>query len=255
MTTETTARAEEATEASMTDLIASRATMYDLLARVFHKEVDAAFLDTLNTMRYPQGLDNPTINEAFRRVYAFVRHAREDTLDVLSMDYSRIFLGSGVLNGNAAYPYESVYTSTHGLIMQDARDEVLAIYRSQCVDKDEAWKDPEDHIALELEFMAVLSRRCAEALAGEDDNAARALVQTQYRFLADHLLRWAPNFLGDVPKYASVDFYPAFSALTRAWLDDERALLEDIAEASGIDLAPAPFASTATSGAKEDCDA
>lgn len=228
-------------EPGIKELMEGRATMYALLARAFHKEVDEAFYKQLTSMRYPQGSQNRDINDAFKRLYAYVRHARPDEPELLAGEYARVFLGSGVLNGNAAFPYESVYTSSHGLVMQEARDEVLAIYRSQGVDKDETWKDPEDHIALELEFMEILSRRCADAVGSNNNEAAESLVKTQYRFLIDHLMNWAPRFLGDVSKYAEVDFYPAFAALAIAWLSEEKELLEDIAASSGIDLTPDPI--------------
>ena len=228
--------AEAAAADEMIALMQSRAGVYNLLARVFHSEVDGDFWHELRTMRYPQGSDNPAVNEAFRRVYRYVRHAREDALDDLAVDYARTFLGSGVLNPNAAFPYESVYTSNHALLMQEARDEVLAIYRSQGVDRATSWKDPEDHVALELEFLGTLCARCAAALAAGDDGAARAGVQTQYSFLTGHVMRWVPRFLADVPKYASADFYPAFAQLADAFLADDVALLEDIAQASGIDM-------------------
>lgn len=221
-------------------LMNDRAALYGLLARVFRSEVDEAFWHELRTMRYPQGSDDPAINDAFRQIYRYVRHAREDALDELSVDFARTFLGSGVLNPNAAFPYESVYTSTHALLMQEARDEVLALYRAQGIDKDPAWTDPEDHIALELAFMQALCERTARAVEATDDARAFELVKTQYGFLTEHLLRWAPRFLIDVPRYATTGLYRGFAALATAHLENDRALLEDIAQASDIDLdAPA----------------
>lgn len=213
-----------------------RAALYGLLARAFRSEVDEAFWHDLRTMRYPQGSDDPAINDAFRQIYRYVRHAREDALDELSVDFARAFLGSGVLNPNAAFPYESVYTSTHALLMQDARDEVLALYRSQGIDKDPAWTDPEDHIALELAFMQALCERTAQAVEDADDPRAFELVKTQYGFLTNHLLRWAPRFFIDVARYATTGLYHGFAALAATHLDNDRALLEDIAQASGINL-------------------
>lgn len=227
---------EQAQTAGLVEIMEGRAAMYDFLARAYQNEVDEAFLNELRTMHYPQNSDNPKINDAFKRIYRVVRHAREDLLDVLSVDYARTFLGSGVLNPNAAFPYESVYTSKHALVMQEARDEVLAIYRSQGITKDASWKDPEDHIALQLQFQSTLCRRIAEALTAGDDDRARELVRTQYGFLVHHMLDWIPNFCIDVPRYARNDFYCAFAQLTAEFLDQERELLEDIATASAIDL-------------------
>ncbi len=217
-------------------IMEGRAALYDLLARVYQSEVDEAFLQQLRTMRYPQNSDNPKINDAFKRVYKVIRHAREDILDVLSVDFARTFLGSGVLNPNAAFPYESVYTSKHALVMQEARDEVLAIYRSQGLTKDESWRDPEDHISLQLQFESLLCRRIAQAMQDGDDERACELVRTQHGFLVHHMLDWVPRFCTDVPRYAKNDFYAAFAQLTVEFLNEERALLEDIAQASGIEL-------------------
>ena len=229
--------ANEESQECISTLMESRATMYDLLARVYHKEVDESFLAELRAMHYPQNSDNAQVNEAFRRVYTYLRHVPEDVLDELAVDYGLAFLGAGKLNPEAAYPYESVYTSTHALLMQEARDEALAIYRSQGIDKSDTWRDPEDHIALELEFMATLSRRTAQAITDADDDTARSLIATQHGFMTHHLLNWAPRFLVDVPRYARTDFYKAFAQLTDAFLSDDLELIEDVTHSSGIELA------------------
>ncbi len=222
-------------EPGLASVMEGRASLYALLARAFHKEVDETFLGELRAMGYPQNSADPAVNEAFKLLYGFMRHAREDVLDQLAADYARTFLGSGVLNGNAAFPYESVYTSTHALLMQEARDEVLAIYRSQGVDKDPSWTDPEDHISLELEFMKVLCERTARAIEECDDERARALVKTQLSFLTAHLMPWVPRFLADVSRFAGTDFYVAFARLADAFLADDLELLEDVARSSGIE--------------------
>lgn len=234
---------EYETSSSYSDVAAlmqSRATMYGLLGRMFEREVNEVFLGQLRTMHYPQNSENALFNEAFRRLYGFLRHAREDVLDVLAIDYARAFLGSGVLNGNAAFPYESVYTSEHALLMQEARDEVLAIYRANGMQIHKDWNDPEDHIALELEFMRLMCSRTSKAL--EEDSPAgttEALIAVQYSFLVLHLLRWAERFCADVRRFAETDFYHAAAQLMETFLVDDRALLEDIAQASNIDLGTA----------------
>ncbi len=230
-------------------LMRSRATMYGLLGRMFEREVDEAFLGQLRGMRYPQNSDSPDINEAFRQLYAFMRHAREDVLDVLGVDFARTFLGSGTMNGNAAFPYESVYTSEHALLMQEARDQVLAVYRASGMGKHPDWSDPEDHIALELDFMRELCERTARAVEADDDSAAERLVAVQYSFLVLHLLRWAPRLCLDVERFCSTGFYAAAARLTAAFLSDEQTLLEDIAQASGIDLEAALEAARAADAA------
>ena len=45
------------------------------------------------------------------------------------------FLGAGIAEGLVAFPFESVYTSKDRLVMQDAYEQVLRIYRSNGVEK------------------------------------------------------------------------------------------------------------------------
>lgn len=229
----------ECVEVDLAQIMQARAAMYGLLARVYIKEVDGQFLAELKAMTYPQNSDNTQINAAFKTIYGYMRHLREDSLDQLSIDYNRTFIGSGILNGNAAFPYESVYTSEHALVMQEARDEVLTLYRSEGINKRAEWTDPEDHISLELEFMQTLAQRTYDALmddSAEAEDQARALIVTQYRFLTDHLLRWVPRFLLDVTRFCETSFYEGFAQLTDAYLADDKLLLEDIIEASGISI-------------------
>ena len=71
----------------------------------------------------------------------------------LAVDFLHTFIGVTQDREQVAFPYESVYTSPEHLLMQDARDEVLAAYRAaKVVLVDEAC-EPEDHLAFELEFM------------------------------------------------------------------------------------------------------
>ena len=50
--------------------------------------------------------------------------------------------------------------------MQKARDDVLREYIQQGLDRSENHKEPEDHLAIELEFMSFLCEKTVKALAG-----------------------------------------------------------------------------------------
>ena len=212
----------------LSELMENRATMYDFLSRVYKVEVDEAFLAELKATHYPQNTGSEPIDEAYRRIHAFLCRARENTLNTLAVDYARIFLGCGSLDAEAAYPFESVYTSPKHLTMQDARDEVLAIYKSEGFGKTSSWKEPEDHLAVELEFVKALSLKAKESIEKEDAEEAFRLVETQRNFIEAHIMAWLPHFVEDVAKYAKKDFYPAFADLTLAYLQEDVALLESM---------------------------
>ena len=88
------------------------------------------------------------MDEGYRMICGYLSQADGTVLTELAVDYVRAFIGSGNDGFSAAYPYESVYTSPKRLMMQDARDEVLVLYRAFGLDKQESWKEGEDHIAL-----------------------------------------------------------------------------------------------------------
>jgi len=153
-----------------------RASTYSLLARLYKREVDQEFLDLLRKVRFPMASGNEDVDEGYRMIATYLSRPQDDVLLSLAVDYARSFLGSGNNGYCAAYPFESVYTSEKRLLMQEARDEVLAIYRSAGLEKRKEWREGEDHIALELEYLNVLAGRAAERFrSGEVDAALAAL--------------------------------------------------------------------------------
>lgn len=205
-----------------------RAATYGMLARLYRNEIDDAFLTELRNMRYPINTGNDNTDEGYRLMAHFLSNVWANTLDDLSVDYSRTFIGHGVDGYSAAYPYESVYTSPKRLMMQDARDEVLAIYRSYGLDKQESWKEGEDHVALEMEFMQTLANRTADALEKGDEDEAVALLETQHNFLYDHLAAWAPMMTRDMKRLAKTDLYQGLAYLTDGFLSTDLAFLKDV---------------------------
>ena len=140
----------------------------------------------------------------------------------------RTFSGHGVNGHSAAYPCESVHTSEKRLLMQEARDEVLAIYRANNLKKDESWRDCEDHIAVELEFMQVMAKRTADALlAGREDEAVEEL-RTQRAFVRDHLANWVPIFVHDIMQWSETDFYRGAGELLLGFVQVEGETLDDL---------------------------
>lgn len=205
-----------------------RAAVYGLLSRIYRVEMNQAFLDELKGMRFPANTGNELVDEGYRMMATYLASAWENTALELAIDYVQTFIGNGVNSFAAAYPYESVYTSEKRLMMQEARDQVLALYREHGLEKQESWHDNEDHIALEMEFMQVLANRAAEALEREDETAAIELMETQQEFVKVHLGLWAPVFTVDMREYAKTDFYQALARLTDGFLETEREFFDSV---------------------------
>ena len=70
----------------------------------------------------------PDLVEGYKEIEEYLENINEDSINELAADYARTFLGAGLSNGSAAFPYESVYTSKDRIVMQDAWADVSEIY-------------------------------------------------------------------------------------------------------------------------------
>jgi TorA maturation chaperone TorD len=215
-------------EPQLISIIDGRMATYGLLSRLYHQEVDEGLLDELVTMHFATNTGDSDVDDAYRLMHGYLNRRWERTVTELAVDYARVFLGNGVNAYSAAYPFESVHTSSKRLLMQDARDKVVAIYHANKVTKQDSWKVGEDHIALELEFMRILASRCRDALLSGDEDAAARLLMAQYDFLQQHLLNWVPMLNTEIQRFAQTDFYRALGKLTLGFLHTDRELLEEL---------------------------
>ena len=213
---------------TISDILQNRVNMYSFISRLFIKEVDQEFLDELNAMKFPKNTKSTNVDKGYELIRTFLNKADVNVLNVLAVDYVHAFIGSGVSGFSAAYPYESVYTSPKRLMMQEARDEMLALYRAAGLSKMDSWKEGEDHIALETEYLAILAQRTFDEYEAGDEDAAIALLVQQRNFLEDHLLAWYPMMERDIQKFAKTDFYKGVGKLTLGYLQCEKELLEDL---------------------------
>ena len=215
------------------ELFKHRSATYGLLSRLYAKEVDAELLDELHDTLWPVETGTDAGDEGNRLIATYLSGADAHAITDLAVDYVRAFIGHGVDAYSAAYPFESVYTSPKRLMMQEARDEVLAVYRSEGLDKLPSWKESEDHIALELEFMAVLGDRIVTAAEAADEAEVERLLSTQRNFLEDHLASWAPLMTADLRRFAQCGLYQGLASLTDGFLQVEEEFFDEIFETEG----------------------
>lgn len=214
---------------------------YALLSSIFYLELTEEQIDGLAESGFSFPDDGSEMGDACAALRRYLARRGPSARQDLAVDYARIFLAAGVYEGETAVPYESVFTSPEGLMMQDSRDEVVRVYRRCGLKVPQDLNVPEDHLAFELEFMGRLSGRIAEALAvgkgaeagaTEPENAARevagALMAEQLRFIDEHLLNWMPDLARRVESFARLPFYPAMMAVAQSYIRENRAVLEEV---------------------------
>ena len=219
---------DAAVDEDLLALLENRTSTYILLSRLYLKEIDRELLDELHEMHYPMATGNDDVDTGYLYIATFLSNLWAESLTELAVDYVRSFLGNHVDSYGAAYPYESVYTSEKRLLMQEARDEVLAIYRSFGIEKRDDWNEGEDHIALELEFMRYLNERCVKAFRDNDIDEATQLLVAQRNFLQYHLVSWVPMMTADLRRFSKTKMYQGLAYLTDGFLSTDFALLQDL---------------------------
>lgn len=188
-----------------------RADIYRLLSRCYAVEMDEKTLEALKNLSFPKA--EGVLGEGYAMLRAYLESCGDNAIEELAVDYARVFLAAGSADGSAAIPCESVYASSAKIYMQENWEEVCAEYARFGIAKGEAYEDlMEDHLALELEFAAVLTEK--------DEK------QAHKNFLKNHLLNWIEKFAKDIDKYARCDFYKAIGRITLGFVELEAALLD-----------------------------
>ena len=203
----------------LADGMSDRLCTYAFLASLYRTEVTDELLETLkqgDALEY----DGQELCAGLDEMSAYLASSDASVLD-LARDYAKTFCGAASTNKSSAYPFESVYTSENGMLMQDARDDVMRWYRRFGLAKNERWHDCEDHIALELEFMCHLIEECADALRKGDERLATDLMTAQCAYLEAHLLNWVPEFVRHVARRARTGFYRGLGRFTKAYLETD----------------------------------
>jgi TorA maturation chaperone TorD len=209
------------------ELTAERAAIYLFLSRIFREEVDLESLKNLKRSLTKLKTDNPQMAAPYERLNSFLQGVEIDRelIEELSADYASLFLGIG---RHPAHPYESVYRSGEGIVMRESRNEVLKVYHAEGVHKTKEFKEPEDHIAIELEFMGYLCLKMKERADQNEGNELLRLLGVQRDFLGKHLVTWVPEFCDDIMEsFAEKNFYKAIGEITKHYiLLDERSVTQ-----------------------------
>jgi TorA maturation chaperone TorD len=147
----------------------------------------------------------------------------DEEMKAIMADHVRLFVG---LDHVLAPLWESVYFNESHLVFQEQTLQVRAWYANFGLQAEKLNREPDDHIGLELIFVAHLAARALDAIDNHDDSAVKTLLQAQRDFLLAHLLRWGPAWAKLVKKHAQTDFYRGLAHLTHGALLALAAALE-----------------------------
>ena len=150
---------------------------------------------------------------------AIARAADSAQLERFASEYTRLFEGPGQL---PAPPWSSVYLGDPTLIFQEKTLEVRNFYRDQDLLPEGYPHIADDHLALELDFMANLALRMAEAAGESHSLQAEEALEASRSFLDGHMLAWVPQFAERLGQSGALDAYRPFARLLTAYLHATR---------------------------------
>lgn len=145
-------------------------------------------------------------------------------------DHSRLFVGPMHV---FAPPWSSVYLN-NGILNGPSAQSVAQIYRRAGIQIPNPGKEPSDHIAYEMAFIAELSRRIGVALGAQEYDQATQTLLVLRQFCSEHLSRWIEPFCNQVEKHAQTDWYRGLAALTRGVVNLTMVSVNQIAESLGL---------------------
>jgi TorA maturation chaperone TorD len=214
-----------------TSTLAGEALVCDLLGKLLYEYPEREWLQGLADEaifdEIPFGAEQPEVEAGLQLLQQWSRQSRggllNGALDDLRADYTRLFLGpSKVLTP----PWESVQFTEERLVFQERTLEVRRWYRRFGLEVVKLYNEPDDHLGLELAFLAHLARQGLAALAQGRQAQLAETWAAQREFLQAHPLRWVPGWCQQVVLQAHTDFYRGVALVIRGVVAELASKLE-----------------------------
>jgi TorA maturation chaperone TorD len=163
----------------------------------------------------PFAAEQPYVVKGLALLDDWSRSFGDESLKELKVDHTHLFTGMFKI---PVAPWESVYFSDERMVFQQQTLDVRAWYRRFGLETIEYRKEPDDHIGLELAFIAHLARLGLAAQEAGNTERLDEILEAQRGFLSEHLLRWGPLWCSLVEEHAQTDFYRGLALVLRGAL-------------------------------------
>ena len=212
------------------EILTGQALLFGVLAKILYQYPEKAWIDSLIAedvfAESPFARAQPDVIAGLNLLQQWSQANRGGTssnaFDAIQIDHTRLFLGPGKV---LAAPWESVYFTEERLVFQQQTLQVRVWYARFGLEVIKLHQEPDDHIGLELEFLAHLAKLGLQSLEQEPKRLDN-LLDAQRKFLTEHLLKWAPIWYGLVIQHARTDFYRGVAQLTNGSLLELARVLE-----------------------------
>jgi putative dimethyl sulfoxide reductase chaperone len=207
------------------------ALSFGILGKALYNDPDKEWLDTLIREKVFTEIPFGDNQEETQKGAVLLRDwternsggISEQEFEKIRKDHLYLFTGVGK---PLAPVWESVYFSESRMLFQKETLEVREFYARFGLQAERKGHEPDDHIGLELSFLAQLAALAMQSLESGDEAAAEKNLQAQRDFLTQHILRWASAWAELVQKHAGTDHYRGLSHLAVGMLQAAAELLD-----------------------------
>lgn len=212
------------------ELLKIRESIYAFLSRMYLEEPPKKLAEDIAGKRLSLPEELTPLNSDLREGFAAVKEFEDnfngsagELHENLSWEYTRLFIGPSEY---VILPYESSYVEKNftGKAVIKAKER----YRKAGIEKVAECKEPEDHVALELDFMTYLCREMSKKLNKGEKITDELGIQRE--FLDECLSKWVPQFCEDIIKNPNSDFYKGIAQITKGFLVFDSSMIDEISK-------------------------
>ncbi len=189
----------------MKDDLKAELLALNLLRQVFLKEPDRKLLEGIG--KIDLGSEGQPERGGLKEMRDSVQQNEsrlDDWIEQLSLEFARLFIGPA---NPPAIPFASFYLSENHSLMTEETMAVRKQYLEAGLALKYLYQMPDDHIAIELDFLYYLTERFLELSEIGKHTEAENFLRLRHHFLMDHFILWAPAFAKRILESAEEDYY------------------------------------------------
>lgn len=209
-------------------ILSARHYLYKMFQTILGNEPTKEILDYLTTDLTKESVSLFLPQALGDKIELFIEKFQQESDRVLKSvleEYTKEFIGPAVLT---APPWESVYLSKERLLFQESTLEVRRRYLKYNFIPAEYPHVADDHISIELDFMAKLAALIENAYSKKEVEKLLDVLAASKEFLQKHLLVWLPLYLQDLQKAKTQYLYYDLAFLLVEFINADNLALTEI---------------------------
>lgn len=201
-----------------------RLYIYRLLKEIFAAPLTSEQLQILQNDTGLQQLAK--YSSGAKMIWGFLQKSKKRRPELLCKElrseYTRLFVGPGPV---PVPIWESVYFDPEKLMFGDRTFEVRESYQKYNLQFVQKNHQPDDHLAIEIEFMCFLIQQYQSQADGQRQ---KEILDDQHAFLKQHLAAWNDKFLALLLKATTCNLYKGGGQLLTEFVDLDLSMLDSM---------------------------